>query len=153
MIDIQALIVKEKEDITEETIKGGNFNEICGRQFTQIQYDETKSEEEFENFLFNYVYEFQKDKNIYLIYLCYPNGKQVNSMYIRDRHGKYTETSINGRSTNPEQFGKIIIAIDTIAVFCMKNYIMKIMEENPEEKIETPAENVKNAENLVEEEK
>jgi hypothetical protein len=132
MIDIQTLIVKEKENITEEIIRSGNFQEICGQQFTKIAYDETKTEEEFENFLFNYVFESQKNKNIYLIYLCYPNGKQINSMYTRDRHGKYTETVITGRSSNLEQHGKIIIAIDTIAVFCMKNYIMKIMEEDPD---------------------
>jgi hypothetical protein len=132
MIDIRTLIIKEKDDITEEIIKSGNFQEICGQQFTKIAYDETKMEEEFENFLFNYVFESQKDKNIYMIYLCYPNGKQVNSMYTRDRRGKYTETCIKGRSSNPEQYGKIIIAIDTVAVFCMKSYIMEIMEEDKE---------------------
>jgi hypothetical protein len=135
MIPIKTLIVLAKENVTEEIIQQGDFSQLCEEHRTIIHLDETKSDEDFKNFLFDCTYHHYKNKHIYMIYLCYPNGRQISSVYIRAPNGKYTEDSSENIVSLPEHHGYIVIAVDTVPVYCMKKLVMDLMtlENSPQD--------------------
>ena len=137
MIQMNSYIVLQREDAEEKLSKGEQnleFSSLCYRRAINILYYPERSQEEFENFLFNFMFRYYPHKNIYLVYICYPDGKQVSTFYVRDKKGKYSQESTENRVSDEKQWKKVILAIDSVAVFCMKNLVTELMN------LEKPAE-------------
>lgn len=135
MIQMNSFAVYQRED-AEQKLKnisetGGesrlNITDICYQQNINILYDPARSEEEFENFLFNFMSRYHPNKNIYMVYICYPGGKQVSTIYVRDKRGRYSQESSEGRVMDEAQWKKVILVIDAVGVYCMKGLILDLM--------------------------
>ncbi len=132
MIPIHTHVVVTKNEIGAEDItKSHNIADLCQRQNIIIDYDESRSKDDFENGVYYFILDRFKEVKIFTIYICYPDGTQSSIVYTRLKNGTYEQEKTENEDKPMQDNGqraKMIIAVDVVAVYFVKKLILDLMK-------------------------